>query len=299
MTSLHPYASAAYAAAFAPLEPVWLPHAATHVLKRLIPGTEHHDAMGCYPLCVMRADSGIKEDFEILKRHGCVTLVAVTDCLSQPDEAFLSAHFDRCRRYKTHYVHDARLANADYSKHHRDRIRRARKSCETRVVNLADHLDAWMECYTTLVKKKNITGIQNFPREYFAAVAAMPEAVTIAAFVDGVFASGHIWMRHEGLAYAHLAASTELGYKLRCAFPIYDDAIQMLKADHIIDFGGGAGAEESEADGLRDFKKGFANAEKRNFLCGKILNAELYQSLCNVRGVDPDAAFFPAYRSAG
>lgn len=295
--SVHPYASLLYASAFAAMEPVWLPHAGTHVLKRVIPGTEQFDAMGCYPLCVMKADQKIADDFKMLKEKGIATLVAVTDCLSQPEEAFLQAHFDRCRSYKTHYVYDAKLPNADYSKHHRDRTRRARKSCETRVVNLADHLDAWMECYTTLVKKKNITGIQNFSRDYFAAVAAMPEATTIAAFVDGVFASGHIWMRHEGLAYAHLAASTELGYKLRCAFPIYDDAIQLFKNECVIDFGGGAGAEESEQDGLRDFKKGFANTEKRNFLCGKILNADLYQSLCAARNVSPEAAFFPAYRA--
>jgi len=295
---VHPYASAAYAAAFSPLEPVWLRHAATHVLKRPVPGTKHHDATGCYPLCVLQADDGIEEDFEMLKQAEIATLVAVTDCLSQPDEAFLAAHFDRCRPYKTHYVYDASLPNADYSKHHRDRIRRARKSCETRIVKLADHLDAWMECYTTLVRKKNITGIQNFPRSYFQAVAVMPEATTIAAFVDGAFASGHIWMRHEGKVYSHLAASTELGRKLRCAFPIYDDAIQMFREGHIIDFGGGAGAEESANDGLRDFKQGFANAERRNFLCGHILDFGLYQALCARRGVDPAAAFFPAYRSS-
>ena len=92
---VHPYASAAYAAAFSPLEPVWLRHAATHVLKRPVPGTKHHDAMGCYPLCVLQEDDGIEEDFEMLKQAEIATLVAVTDCLSQPDEAFLAAHFDR------------------------------------------------------------------------------------------------------------------------------------------------------------------------------------------------------------
>lgn len=295
--TLHPYASAAYADAFTGHEKLWLPHAGIHVLLRPVPGSEHKDAMGCYPICPFRACPGFAEDLDVLRRAGAVSLVLVTDCLDQPDEGFLRRHFSLCRPYKTHYTYDVALPDSDYSKHHRDRIRRARKSCETREVHLADHLEDWMACYETLVRKRGITGIQNFPRRYFEAVAAMPEATTIAAFAEGQFVSAHIWMRHEGKLYAHLAASTDLGYKLRSAFVIYDHAIQRFKQECIIDFGGGAGAEESEQDGLRDFKRGFANGETRNFLCGAVLDEAAYRNLCARRGVDSAIGFFPAYRS--
>lgn len=294
---MHPYASAEYASAFRPLESVYLPNAQTHVLRRPIPGTRQFDAMGCYPVCVLQSSEELSLDLSALRGQGVVSLVVVTDCMSQPDEPFLRRHFDLYRPYKSHFVYDGTKSGADYSKHHRDRVRRALKSCETRVVNLRDHLPEWMECYGTLVRRKGITGIQNFPREYFELLATMKETTTIAAFVDGSFAAAHIWMRHERTVYAHLAASTELGYKLRSAFAIYDHAIRMFRDAHTIDFGGGAGVEAGELDGLAEFKRGFANDQRRNFLCGKILDKEAYDALCMTVGVDPESGFFPAYRT--
>src|SRR6266508_46203 len=131
---MHPYSSAAYASAFRPLEAIHLPHARTHVLRRPIPDTALFDAMGCYPLCVFDASEELGADLAALERRRLVSLVLVTDCLTQPDEPFLRRHFDICRPYKTHYTYDARQPGAEYSKHHRDRVRRARKACETRVV---------------------------------------------------------------------------------------------------------------------------------------------------------------------
>ena len=292
--AVHPYGSAIYASAFAPLRSIHLRNVRTHVLVRPIAGAAECDAMGCYPLCVFDANDGIREDFAELARVGIVSLVIVTDCLTQPDHAFLDAHFDRVRPYKAHYVYDARLPNGDYTKHHRDRARRARKSCETRVVALSEHLDSWCACYETLVKKKGITGIQNFSRSYFETISEMPEAVTIAAFAGGEFVSGHIWFRFGRHAHAHLAASTELGYKLRSAFAIYDHAIQLFRNEYTIDFGGGAGAEASQSDGLADFKRGFANAARENFLCGKILDGAAYERLST--GPQRTDGYFPAYR---
>lgn len=290
---VHPYASEIYASAFAPLESICLPYGCTHVLRRPIPEAGADDALACYPLFVFEATEGLREDFDMLARLGLVSFVGVTDCLSQPAEAFLSRHFDFCRPYKQHLLHDARLPHADYTKHHRDRVRRARKSAETREVSLADHLDAWCAAYDTLVRRKNITGIQAFSRTYFERLALLPGIVTIAAFAGNELVSAHIWIRFEDKAYAHLAASTELGYKLRSAYAIYDHAIQLLRDDCVIDLGGGAGPAAAQSDGLSDFKRGFANTDRGNFLCGKILVPDTYRRLRGTSG----AAFFPAYRS--
>jgi hypothetical protein len=293
--ALHPYASEAYARTF-PFESVWLPGSRTHVLLRPISGTERVDAMGCYPLCVLSGTDGLDADFALLRSRGVVSLVLVTDCLSQPGPDALAAKFDVCRPFKKHYTHDATAPNADYSKHHRDRVRRALKSCEVREVPLAEHLDEWMKCYGTLVAKKGISGIQDFDRSYFEKLAAVPGFFLVGAFVEGRMESGHIWLRHERLAYAHLAASTPVGYKLRCAFPIYDYAIRALREHCVIDFGGGAGLSTDGQDGLSQFKRGFANGERMNLLCGKVLNPEAYASLTAGRGVGA-ATFFPAYRA--
>jgi hypothetical protein len=288
----HPYASALYASAFAPYRAVPLPHAGSHVLARPIPGGDRLDLMGCYPLFVLDATEGLAEDFAALGRQGLVSFVGVTDCLTAPDDAFLSRHFDLARPFKVHNVYDASQPGGDYSKHHRERVRKAHRKCETRIIDLAEHLDAWCACYDTLIARKGITGIQAFSRGYFETVARVPGTVTVGAFAEGQLVSAHIWFKHGACVYAHLAASTELGYKLLAAFAIYDFAIQMFRADHIIDLGGGAGTEASETDGLSLFKQGFANARRTNRLVGKILDAEAYAAL----SPSGASAFFPAYR---
>ena len=67
----------------------------------------------------------------------------------------------------------------------------------------------------------------------------------------------------------------------------------MVREDNLIDLGGGAGTEVTATDGLSLFKKGFANAERRNHLVGKVLDPEAYAALSGGGG----AAFFPAYRA--
>lgn len=275
---------------------LWLPGSRTHVLLRPIPGTDRVDAMGCYPLCVLSGADGLQADFELLRARGVVSFVGVTDCLSQPDPTALARAFDVCRPFKTHYTYDATAEGADYSKHHRDRVRRALKSCEVREVSLAEHLDDWMRCYETLVEKKGISGIQDFDRAYFEKLAALPGFFLVGAFVEGRMESGHIWLRHERWAYAHLAASTPVGYKLRCAFPIYDFAIRALRAECVIDFGGGAGVSTDGQDGLSQFKRGFANGERTNLLCGAVIDREAYAALAESRGTSA-TPYFPAYRA--
>jgi hypothetical protein len=61
----------------------------------------------------------------------------------------------------------------------------------------------------------------------------------------------------------------------------------------MIDFGAGAGATDDPENGLAIFKRGFANRSEPFFLCGKILDSELYDRLT---GTKPDDAYFPAYR---
>lgn len=253
--------------------------------------------MGPYPMCVLDTEHGLETDLGGLAGEGLVSLVLVTDCLAPPPQSALTSLFDLVRPYKTHHVYDATKPNADYSKHHRDRVRRALKSCDVRVVPLREHLDAWMSCYATLVARRGITGIQNFPRSYFEQIAEMPGFTTVAAFVDGAFASGHIWAHDDGKCYAHLAASTDVGYKLRCQFAIYDHAIRLFRDTSVIDFGGGAGAESDGTDGLSAFKQGFANTERVNSLCGRVLDRDAYERLARERGVPLEATFFPAYRA--
>jgi len=289
----HHYASLAYAQAFAPpYELLHLPQSEMYVLKRLIPGTEYYDAMGCYPVVPLVNAEAMASDMEMLKLQDIVSLVLVADSFFCPPEKTLRGMFDHVLAYKEHYLHDFSLARNDNS-HHRYEIRQALKQCDVRVIALKDHLDTWCALYRTLIEKRGITGMQAFSRDYFASLAEM-DMVMIGAFSNGVLVSAHLWFEYQGYVYSHLAASSEDGYKLRAPYAVYDYSIEYFAGKHakLLDFGGGADAGQV-GEGLTRFKKGFSNKSSMCFLCGKILDQELYQKL----SAGKTGSYFPIYRS--
>lgn len=291
--SPHPYQTRAYADAFAKqgYTPAPLPSARTHALLRPIPGTSQVDALGVYPLCPMDASADLASDFESLRKNGAVSLVLVTDPFTSPARDVLDAAFDRVADFKEHFLCDLRIDHT-FSKHHRYEVRRAHKDCETRVVNLADHLDEWYGLYSTLIEKHGMGGIQAFPKDYFAALIAL-EPLMVAAFAGGRMLSAHLWFSHGKHAYSHLAASSEEGYKLRGSYAVYDVSITELKARgiEVVDLGGGAGTTASA--GLTFLKQGFSNASVMCYLASKVLDEAAYAKLSEGKTTN----FFPAYRA--
>jgi hypothetical protein len=291
----HPYTSEAYARAFGgEYTPILLANAGIWMLSRPIAGSERRDAVGCYPRCPLPVNVDFAADFAALAAQGIVSLVLVTDVFLQPNQAALRRQFDHVHPYKTHYLIEL-SREAAYSKHHRDRVRRAQRRCETRDIELGAYLPTWNTLYAGLVARHAISGAQNFSYTYFAALAQMPGLRATGAFVDGELVAAILWFIHEGIAYSHLTASNERGYDVMAAYALNDFAIRSFREGGLlaVDLGAGAGIDVAST-GLSFFKKGFSNAERQCFLAGKILNAEAYVDLCEMNGTRAD--FFPAYR---
>lgn len=292
----HPYASEAYANTFGGIAtPLYLKSSRTWVLKRRIPGTDYYDAMGCYPLCVIAPSADLEADFMDLRGQGLVSLVLVTDTFFRPDLSKLQDAFDVCRPFKRHYLYDPREPFA-YSKHHRYEVKRAVAVCETRVVSFAQYFDEWLGLYRNLIRQRGISGIQNFPESYFRGLIGLNEMIAIAAFAAGTLVSMYLWVEHEGYVYSHLGASSAEAYRMRAAYAIYDYARRLFSDRKAIDFGGGAGLEDTHGDGLANFKKGFSNRMESVYLCGKILDEGRYAALCVAHG-KANPGYFPGYRA--
>lgn len=294
----HPYASSAYAYLFQNgMTPVELKQSRSYILTRPIASTDAIDATGPYPMTPLAKAADYTDDFDTLRRAGAVSLVMVTDTFFCPEEAWLKQQFDVCAPFKEHFVHDLQASEEErkFSKHHRYEVRKSLRSCETRLIDLNEHLDAWCAMYNALIERHAITGIQAFGREYFEHLCAL-NPLTIGAFDGNELVSAHIWLEHEGYVYSHLAASTDKGYSCGAAYPIYAHAIEHYREQgaKIMDFGGGAGTSEASA-GLARFKKGFSTGTVGNFLLGKILDEARYQQLSEPKG---KTAFFPAYRAS-
>ena len=295
------YASLAYAQSLRHAgQPLDLPDWGSPVLLRDIPGAPGQvDAMGPYPLCVMKPDADIPAGLAALRVRGAVSVVLVADPLAGPDAATLSRHFTLCRPFKTHHVIDRRLGPATPSKHHRDRIRRGERQATTRLVSLREPVwaDRWRNLYAGLVARKGITGLQAFSQESFDSLAALPadQLVAFAAEAsDGSVLAMQLWIRHASRAYSHLTATSEAGYRTGATYVVYAAAIEHFADCDVLDLGGGAGHTDDPLDTLAAFKRGFANDVNTVWLCGAILDPPTYTQLAAGRS----GSFFPTYRSA-
>lgn len=290
----HPYADHGYAAAFSSLADVFIqPEWNLPLIRRTISGSARHDVCGLYPMAGLAPSTAIEAGLAALRRQGAVSLVMVPDPLTAPSPPLLAAAFDVCRPFKTHYVLDRSLPGDAINKHHRYEIRKARRQCSAEIVSLADHIDSWMALYGGLVDRHGIEGYGRFSRAYFTELAGMADATAMLARVDDVPVAMSIWLAGEDIAYYHLAAASELGYRTNAMYLLVDAALDHFAAKPLVHFGGAAGFADSDDSGLARFKRGFANRTVAAHLCGSILDPGAYRDLAGDRA---DGAFFPAYR---
>ena len=292
----HPYASAAYAAAFEGVaEPLWTPAWGAYVLTREIPGGGgSRDALGMYPLAPFAPDADLEAGLEWLRDQGVVSIGLVPDPATAPPPERLQAVFGLCAPYKTHLLVDFGR-EVRFSKHHRAEVRRARKTATVEAVALADHLDAWCGLYDTLTQRHEIGGLSAFSRAAFERMAEVEGLNTVAAFVEGEIVSMHLWVTDPvgRVAYSLLAATNPEGYRRSAAYAVEDASIRLLSDLNAVNLGAGAGLH-AEQDGLTFFKRGFANHETQAFFCGAILDEARYAALSG--GTVTPAIPFPAYR---
>ena len=254
------------------------------VLEREIPDASYTDVMGIYPLFCCRDWSGLGEDIKEL--DNLVSLALVADPLGNYERSDLDACFDLVKPFKEHFIVD--LGNVQICKHHRRNIREAKISVYVELcLRPLEWLDDWGWLYGELVERHSIRGIARFSRTSFSRQLQVPGLVMFRAMHEDEVVGMVLWFVQGDVGYYHLGASSEKGYKLKASFALFQEAIEYFDGSlRWLNLGAGAGVR-SEEDGLTRFKRGWTNRTKTAYLCGKILNHEVYQEL---------SAFFPAYR---
>ncbi len=276
---------------------VELPNCGGWVVRRAIPGSDFHDAMGCYPLFACRDWSRLEVDLDTL--DGLVSLTLVTDPFANLDIASLSRVFEVVRPFKQHHVAEtARAAELPVTRHHRRNLRRARRVVRVEQHDAAGLLDEFVELYGVLRRRHGISGIRAFSRDAIGRQLRVPGIVAFRATVDGAVAGIHLWYVDGDVAFAHLGATNALGYATMASYALYAVAIEALSERvRWLDLGAAPGLEESaRSHGLVGFKRGFATGTRPVFLCGKVFDPKRYDELA-----EPHAArgYFPAYRVDG
>lgn len=298
------YASARYVESLREFgTPLHLPRCDGWLLERPIPGSPARDAMGCYPLFACSDWSMLAADCQALSgRLASVSLV--TDPFAPLNAVDLQAAFDLVVPFKEHFAVELSPSRPPVtSKHHRYYARKALK--ELRVIKCVDpgpaELEQWALLYSKLVQRHRLRGIKAFSRQSFAGQMRVPGLVMLQVRRDSRVIGAHLWFVQGEVAYSHLMALDDEGYACNAAYALYWQAIHeaaSMFSPHVrwLSLGGGAGVDPSATDGLARFKRGWSNATRQVYLCGKILDAPLYDRLAQVAGT-PRSAYFPAYRA--
>jgi hypothetical protein len=297
------YTHPQYAASLAEFgEPVPLPKSGGWVLKRPIRNSPYHDALSCYPLFKCKEWGHLSGDLEALGSK-LVSLSVVLDPFAPLTPHDLKTMFDIVKPFKKHFIVDlTHDPQKEISKHHRYYTQKALKTLRVEVTTTPSaHLDEWVTLYSNLVQRHNLTGIKAFSRQSFAIQFQVPGLIMFRALQGTQTVGAHLWFLDSGVAYSHLAAYTDEGYKIGAAYALYWETIRILREQfgqqvQFMDVGAGAGSSTDADDGLTRFKRGWTSGERVKYFCGRIYDPAAYTGLS--RSVNATATeYFPAYRA--
>jgi Acetyltransferase (GNAT) domain len=298
------YAHPAYAASLAEFgTPRALPRSGGWILQRDVPASSQRDGMGCYPLFACRDWSQLPADLDEIGRN-LVSLSLVTDPFGEYDVGYLKRCFDVVIPFKEHFVRDLRRADVtSVHPHHNRNARRAlRQVSVERCEEPSRFLDDWVTLYANLIQRYDIRGIAAFSASSFARQLQVPGLVMFRAVHKESTVGIMLWYEKKNVSYYHLAAYSDLGYKLNASFALIWSALEYFAADGVVEwlnFGAGAGVRKSDGDGLSRFKRGWSTGTRTAYFCGRIFDQESYMALVRARtnadGTAPDD-YFPAYR---
>jgi hypothetical protein len=228
-----------------------------------------------------------------------VSLSLVTDPFGDYEVALLRRCFgDVVFRFKDHFVLDLhRPLQESVSRHHRYYARKAQKSVHVEECKEPTQcLEEWVSLYADLIKRHNIVGMKAFSRSAFAQQLSIPGTVMLRAVHQDMVVGAQIWFVQGDVAYSHLTACSELGYKLRASYALYGSAIDFFSGKvRWLDWGAGAGVRTGSTDGLSTFKRGWSKEIRPAYFCGRIYDRARYSELVKAKGI-ADTNYFPAYR---
>lgn len=189
---------------------------------------------------------------------------------------------------------------SEFSKSCRKNIRQAiNKGISYRITVKPEHLETFKEIYYSTMKRNHATDYYYFPNEYFDNIIKFFKDNLIlveAIYKEKIIASG-LYFLYNNIIHIHLSGTLNEYLYLSPAY-ILRYAITLWGKDNgyeIIHHGGGR--SNSEEDSLYKFKKQFAKNTEFDFYIGKkIWNQEIYNKLCDIKKIDREEEYFPAYR---
>lgn len=275
-----------------------LPRSGGWIIEREIPNAGAWDGMGCYPLFACRDWGELRADLDDLA-SSLVSITVVTDPFGIEDPSWLRECFpDHVVSFKQHFTFDlTRTLAAAVSPNHRYKARRAVRDVTVHVCEEPRNwVTIWNDLYRTVVQRHDIRGLPRFSHSAFARQLEVPGLVMFRAVYRNEVVAMTLWYVQGEVAYYHLGASNDLGYSLRASYGVFWRSLEFFQASGLsaVDLGATAGRHDT-ADGLTQFKRGWATGQRTAYLCGRIFDHTMYEAIRAATGKTA-SMYFPAYR---
>jgi len=296
------YSHPDYAASLAEFGvPRRLPRCGGWVLERSITQSPYRDIMGCYPLFACQDWSVLDMDLDELEGD-VVSIVLVADPFGEYDQPILRKCFpDLAVPFKEHMVIDLTRSPASYvnAEHQRKAHRALERVTVERCEEPAFFAEEWNHLYANLIRRHNIRGLTAFSATSFRGQLAVPGLVMFRATNHTEETVGMtLWYVDRGVAYYHLGAYSDAGYKLEASFALFWQAINYFSNQGLkwMNLGASAGLSgDGPDDGLGRFKRGWSTGTRTAYLCGRIFDQLKYSEILRTRKIGA-TDYFPAYR---
>ncbi|NND90806.1 MAG: hypothetical protein HKN42_08060 [Granulosicoccus sp.] len=270
------------------------------VLARRIPNAEQHaDLMGCYPLFCCANWEALADDLRSCEEK-YVSCVVVADPFGKHNGSMLRDCFpDLMVPFKQHFIVNLEKQPFDsVSSHHRRNAKLGLSAVDISVSETPiDLLDVWDSLYQLLIDIHDIRGIARFSRQSFRKLLNCPGVRAIYATKDDAIVGIVLFvLNDDNVAYYHLGAYSSVGYETKASFAIFSTAISYFGDMGVsaLNLGAGAGVTNCGDDGLSRFKRGWSGESRSAYLCGRILDKEMYRKISSGRS---RTDYFPLYRS--
>lgn len=264
----HPKCSEQYAMAFhaAGTEVFPVPEWGTHVLVKTAPTLQRvQHATGVSAHSSLDPDCDVKGGLERLRRAGVASVSLVTDPMCSPSQSLMEAAFGSCRPFNENYLIDRELGRMRLHKRHRKMIGGAKKLCSVDRGALRPLLERW---WTLQQSSREIrTPVDSIPAKYFQMLAGLEGVEVIAAHYENEIVTMTIWLRFKDVLYYIDGASNQTGLAISAPYANFAYVIDQYVDCRYVFLGGAADFRGPRSDGLARFKRGFANASVRDYLC--------------------------------
>ena len=189
---------------------------------------------------------------------------------------------------------------SEFSKSCRKNIRRALKAgVSYRITKNPSNLDNFKKIYYSTMDRNKADDFYYFDDDYFQqCLKLLREHLLLveAVYEDQIIAAG-LYFVYDKTIHIHLSGTLSEFLHLSPAYILRYAVTDWGKENGYQLIHHGGGRSNSPNDNLYLFKKRFGQNTEFKFHIGKkVWNEEIYKELCNIKGIDNQVDFFPAYR---